>query len=60
MSVMKAIRGRIVAMYVKFCSGPTPRYTPEGFTVRSREAATVAMTISFDRRLSGEPEFDRK
>jgi len=60
MSVMKAMRGRIAAMYVKFCSGPTPRYTPAGLTVRSREAATVAMTISFDSRLSGEPEFDRK
>ncbi|MND01619.1 hypothetical protein D3C83_206830 [compost metagenome] len=30
-SKMKAIRGFTPAMYVKFCSGPTPRYTPPGW-----------------------------
>ena len=30
MSGMNAIFGLIAAMYVKFCSGPTPMYTPPG------------------------------
>jgi len=60
MSMMNAIRGRIAAMYVKFCSGPTPRYTPGAVVLSASSAATVETMLSLERRLSVDPEFDRK
>jgi hypothetical protein len=52
MSVMNAMRDFIASMYVKFCSGPTPRYTPPGLTFFSSSGTSRANTISLDSTLS--------
>ena len=52
MSTMNTIRGLTAAMYVKFCSGPTPMYTRPGLTVRVSSGMTYCIQISFDSRLS--------
>ena len=40
MSKMNEIFGFSATMYVKFWSGPTPRYTPPGLVVRSNSGIT--------------------
>ena len=49
---MNTIRGRTAAMYVKFCSGPTPRYTPSGFTRETSSGITSWKRPSFEMKLS--------
>ena len=52
MSIMNAIAGFNAAMYVKFCSGPTPTYARPGSTVLIRSGMTCWSQSSFDTRLS--------
>ena len=49
---MNATRGCSAAMYVKFCSGPTPTYTPPGGLVTRKRAITCCSPISFDTKFS--------
>ncbi len=55
MSTMNASEGFSAAMYVKFCSGPTPTYTRCGRAfadVATRSGMTCCSQRSFDSRLS--------
>src|SRR5580704_5538453 len=57
MSTMNATRGFISAMYVKFCSGPTPMYAPpDAFASASagwRYEVSFEMMLSEMKSLSG-------
>jgi hypothetical protein len=52
MSTMNAMRGRIFAMYVKFCSGPTPTYAPPPTPNSWKPETTCRYEVSFDVKLS--------
>src|SRR5687767_8804643 len=52
MSTMNAIFGCIATMYVKFWSGPTPRYTPPDLVDWASSGSTHWKVISFDTKLS--------
>ena len=59
MSMMNATDGFRAAIYVKFCSGPTPRYARPGRATRRRSGMTYWRKPSFDSRLSDRnPPFD--
>src|SRR5262245_31823944 len=44
--------GLVSAMYVKFCSGPTPMYAPSRFAFFASDAATWRYEVSFEIVLS--------
>src|SRR3954462_11196895 len=52
MSTMNATTGRGSAMYVKFCSGPTPMYAPPGAVVFARSDETWRYDVSLEIVLS--------
>ena len=52
MSTMNANRGFRFTMYVRFCSGPTPRYTPCGGIVPSNSGITICHAVSLEMKLS--------
>src|SRR5690348_4657736 len=52
MSRMKATFGLVSAMYVKFCSGPTPMYAPPGVAVFERPCETWRYDVSLEIVLS--------
>ena len=50
--MMIAMVGFSAAMYVKFCSGPTPMYTRPCFAIFSSGGMMFWKLVSFERRLS--------
>src|SRR5512132_2644586 len=52
MSRMNASFGRVSAMYVKLCSGPTPMYAPPGEASRASGSATWRYDVSLEMVLS--------
>src|SRR4051812_30134999 len=51
-SRMNASLGRVSAMYVKLCSGPTPMYAPPGEASLARGSATWRYEVSLEMVLS--------
>ena len=45
---MNAILGRTAAMYVRFCSGPTPMYTPPATRCSRSMVNNTPISPSFD------------